>query len=186
MSYGYAILFNCLFSHRSAHNTFCFRKPVIENCAAFEKNCCFVPDCGFLHKYKYCYKYQNTTCCDDKCPFLHCTSLEQLCYETTGKETENLKREVGRTLQSSSICGDFKNGICTRTKCRLRHVKLNDIALQCPICSENMIVERFGAGDCGHVFCLICALRCSNDTNKQYIEIMCPICRRILPYKKLS
>lgn len=41
---------------------------------------------------------------------VHCTSLEQLRYETTGKEREHLKKEVGRTLQSSSICGDFKNG----------------------------------------------------------------------------
>lgn len=167
------------------NNAFCFRKPIIENCVAFENNCCFAENCGFLHKYKYCYKYQNTTCHNNKCPFLHCTSLEQLRYETTGKESEHLKREVGRTLQSSSICGDYKNGDCTQTKCRLRHVKFN-ACLQCPIRRENITVESLGAGECGHMFCLIWALRCSNDTNKQFIEITCPICRRTIPYIKLS
>jgi len=162
-----------------------FRKSVIENCDAFENNCCFIPNCGLLHKYKYCYKYQNTICHNDKCPFLHCTSLEQLRYESTGKETEQLKREVGRTLQSSNICGDFKKGVCRRQKCRLRHIK-NDASLECPICRDEITVERFGAGDCGHVFCWSCARRCLNDTQEHGIEVKCPICRHTLPYNKLS
>ncbi|XP_024894113.1 uncharacterized protein LOC112468927 [Temnothorax curvispinosus] len=164
-----------------------FPKSVIEECAAFKNNCCLVPNCGFIHKYKYCYKYQNTTCSDNKCPFLHCTSVEQLRYETTGKETEQLKREVGRTLQNSSICGKFKNGDCTLPKCRLRHVKYDVAPLECTICTEIINVEHLGAGDCGHIFCANCAMRCLiNDEYENFVETRCPICRKSVPYKKLS
>ncbi|XP_011705593.1 PREDICTED: uncharacterized protein LOC105460802 [Wasmannia auropunctata] len=163
------------------------RKAVVEKCTRFEKGNCFDMDCEFLHNYKYCFQFQNTTCRNQKCPFLHCTGVEQLRYETTGKPTDNLKREVGRTLQSTNICGDFKKNVCKRTKCKRRHVKLDDIEpLECPVCRDEMIIENFGAGYCGHIFCMKCAFRLLNDeVESGKIKVNCPICRQETIYKKL-
>lgn len=138
-----------------------------------KKSYCMDLDCGNVHIYKYCYNYQNTTCREKECPFLHCTSVEQYRYEITGKATENLKREVGRTLQNTDICNDFKKNICQRIKCKLRHIRLDTQPLQCPICRGQIIllhnsyiilckdsIESFGAAICGHILCYNCALRC--------------------------
>lgn len=63
----------------------------------------------------------------------------------TGKATENLKREVGRTLQNTDICGDFKTNICTRTNCNRRHIKLDGRqSLECPICRDQIVMNSFG------------------------------------------
>lgn len=72
-----------------------------KKCIHFEKCCCNDLNCGFVHMYKYCFQYQNTTYSKKKCLYLHCTSMEQYRYIVTGKATENLKREVGRTLQNT-------------------------------------------------------------------------------------
>lgn len=150
------------------------------------KSGCTDLDCGNVHIYKYCYNYQNTTCREKDCPFLHCTGVEQYRYEITGKATENLKREVGRTLQNVDICNDFKKNICHRVKCNFRHIKLDDMEpLQCPICREQIIIESFGAAICGHIFCYNCALKCiSRNINEETIKVDCPMCRSENVYKK--
>ncbi|KAM0736149.1 hypothetical protein ACS0PU_010110 [Formica fusca] len=160
------------------------RKVIVEKCA---NNFCSDLDCDFVHTYKYCFKFQNTTCRNDICPFLHCTSVEQLRYETTGNPTEHLKREVGRTLQNKNICSDFKTSVCNRTKCKLHYIKLDDSeSLQCPICTKTMTTEKFGTGECGHIFCYDCALRMLSDmVHAEIIKVHCPICRSTTEYKKL-
>ncbi|XP_011859953.1 PREDICTED: uncharacterized protein LOC105557345 [Vollenhovia emeryi] len=158
------------------------RKEFVERCKNYS---CLDLDCGSVHTYKYCFMFQNTTCRNEKCQFLHCTSVEQLQYETTGKPTEHLKREVARTLQNTNICGDFKTSVCNRTKCKRRHIKLdNSEPLECPICTKAIIIENFGAGDCGHIFCCKCASRIVNETNDE-MKVQCPICRFTGEYKKL-
>ncbi|XP_024882549.1 uncharacterized protein LOC112461518, partial [Temnothorax curvispinosus] len=107
------------------------------------RSCCF-DDCTFVHKYKYCYNYQNTICSrEEMCPYIHITSVEQARYEATGKATEYLKQEVGRTLQNPNICKDFKNDNCNRDNCNLRHVNSNR-SLECPICCEEVKRDTFG------------------------------------------
>lgn len=106
----------------------------------------------------------------------------------TGKATENLKREVGRTLQNTDICGDLKKNSCTRTNCNRRHVKLDSIQpLECPICRNKIVMNSFGAVTCGHILCYNCALKCLKDAidSKQSITIYCPMCRCEGGYKKL-
>lgn len=166
-------------------NAFYFRKPIVQDCIKFKNNCCFDQDCTFLHRYKYCYEYQNTTCRNERCQFLHCTSVEQLRYETTGIMTEHIKREVGRSIQHFNICGDFKIKTCNRLKCKLRHIKLEDLKpMTCIICTENIIVENFGAGDCGHIFCYNCALRSLYNEAGQQMKIQCAVCKCVNEYKK--
>jgi len=139
-------------------------------------------DCGFVHLYKYYYEYQNTKCFRQNCPYLHCTSIEQLRYTITGNATENLKREIGRTLQSVNICGDFKNNLCKRAICNRRHITLDTQPLECPICREIIVTKTFGAAFCGHIFCHNCLLRLISYDE----EIKCPMCRRFVTYKKFK
>jgi len=102
----------------------------------------------------------------------------------SGKATENLKREVGRTLQNTNICGDFKKNVCKRSICHRRHIKLDGKPLECPICREQIVIKSFGAALCGHMFCYNCALRClDNDINGE-IAVRCPMCRSKCVYKK--
>lgn len=105
----------------------------------------------------------------------------------TRKATENLKREVGRTLQNTNICGDFKKGMCTRTTCKHRHVKFNTSPLECPICRDKIVMDTFGALTCGHILCLECASKLlkDDDTYNEDIIIECPMCRGKRKYKKL-
>ena len=142
-------------------------------------------DCGYVHIYKYCFNYQNTTCCNKNCPYLHCTSVEQFQYEATRNFTENLKKEVGRTLQSKNICHDYKISSCNRDKCERRHIKFDDIKpLKCSICITNITINNFGATECGHVFCYKCALQLLDDyaVNVEIIKVKCPICRFTADY----
>lgn len=135
----------------------------------------------------YCYKYENTKCNARNCPFLHCTSVEEYRYLTTGEATEHMKREVGRTLQTTNICGDFKPSVCKRASCNRRHIKIDDIhPLECPICCQEITVQSFGAAYCGHMFCYNCALRCLDNRidNQSSITVNCPICRSPSSYKK--
>lgn len=165
---------------------FYFRKPIIQDCENFKNNCCFDSNCSFLHRYKYCFQYQNTTCSNERCRFLHCTGTEQLRYETTGVITEYMKREIGRTLQISNICGDFKYNTCNRTKCKLRHINWEStMSMACIICTNNLNVENIGAGNCGHLLCHNCALWSLYNEDRQQIEIRCPVCRSICEYNKL-
>lgn len=142
-----------------------------------------------MHVFKYCYNFQNTTCCNKNCPYLHCTSVEQLQYETTGNPTKNLKREVGRTLQNKNICNDYKTSVCNRANCKRRHIKLDDIktSLTCVICTLKITVNNFGAAECGHIFCYDCALQMLSDDTKnvEIIKVKCPICRFKANYIKL-
>lgn len=128
-------------------------------------------------------------CDNDKCPYLHCTSFERIRYETTGRLTENMQREVSRSLQDPSLCGDYKNGNCKRNKCKLKHVKFNDTPFECCVCRDDMTVQNFGAADCGHMFCFNYALRCIHDRCNDLgltINVTCPLCRQTQPYRKLS
>lgn len=161
----------------------------MQKCKNFEKCCCTNLDCGSIHTYRYCYNYQNTKCSVKKCPYLHCTIVEQYRYEMTGKATENLKKEIGRTLQNSDICGDFKKNICKRTKCYRRHIKSDDSMqdLECPICRDEIMSEFLGAALCGHIFCYKCALRCLNNNENEtgLINLYCPLCNSNSMYKRL-
>ncbi|XP_024869960.1 zinc finger CCCH domain-containing protein 10-like [Temnothorax curvispinosus] len=160
----------------------------LQKCEDFKKCCCTNLDCSFIHEYKYCYNYQNATCNEKNCPFLHCTSVEQYRYIMTGKTTENLKKEVGRTLQNTNICGDFKNNVCKRSICNRRHVKLDDLQpLECPICRDTITLKSIGVPLCGHMFCYNCGLKClsSNTVKGGSIVVYCPMCRSEQPYKKL-
>lgn len=150
-----------------------------------QKTDCANLDCDFVHSYKYCYQYQNTKCTKKNCPYLHCTSVEQYRYMITGKPTDNLKREVGRTLQSVNVCGDLKKNTCKRTNCNRRHIH-NTLPLECPICREIIVMESFGAGIwCGHIFCYNCALHLINNNDEEMI-VQCPICRIHVKYKQLK
>lgn len=182
------VTFDFIFSRIKLIHKKCFRGQFAEKCIHFRKGCCTNLDCGFVHTYRYCYEYQNTTCSNKKCPYLHCTSVEQHRYLMTGKATENLKREVGRTLQNTDICGDFKNDMCIRRNCDRRHVKLDDRQpLECLICREQITIKSFGAATCGHMFCYNCALKClNNDVDKgNSIKLQCPMCRSQGGYKNL-
>lgn len=114
--------------------------------------------------------------------------MEQLQYETTGKPTKNLKREVGRTLQNKNICNDYKTSVCNRANCK-RHIKLDDIktSMTCVICILKITVNNFGAAECGHIFCYDCALQMlSDDTKKcRNNKSKSPICRFKANYIKL-
>lgn len=125
------------------------------------------------------------------CPFLHITSVEQARYETSGKATERLKREIGRTLQESYICGDFKSGTCERQNCNRRHI--NTDPLECRICHEQINIDNLGASVCGHMLCYTCALKCipevyeiEGGNENDLIKIKCPMCRTVNEYKKFS
>lgn len=104
----------------------------------------------------------------------------------TGKATENLKREVGRTLQNTDICGDLKKNVCKRENCNRRHVKPLE-RLQCFICTYQISTDTFGAVSCGHILCYNCALRILSDTvnTDNSLKICCPQCKCIGKYKKL-
>lgn len=124
------------------------------------------------------------------CRFIHLTSVEQARYEATGKATEYLKREVGRTLQNSNICKDFKNGNCNRDNCYLRHLHFNNRTLDCSICCEQIEYSTFGTCTCGHMICSTCALKCTYSTygepeDDELITVKCPMCRSIVHYKQL-
>lgn len=140
-------------------------------------------NCGFVYSYKYCYEYQNTKCPRQNCPYLHCTSIEQFRYAVTGKATDNLKREVGRTLQSVNICGDFKKNLCKRAICNRRHICHDVQPLECPICQERIVTKTFGAATCGHIFCYNCALQFISP-DEEGINIKCRICGLHVKYKK--
>jgi len=112
--------------------------------------------------------------------------MEQLRYETTGVATENLKSEIGRTLQNKNICRNFKNNACKQTKCKLRHVNVENKSLECRICKKTIIKEIFGTGEWGHIFCYDCALyRLQDRVNSDIKEVYCVICRSITTYIKL-
>ena len=105
----------------------------------------------------------------------------------TGKATENLKKEVGRTLQNTNICGDFKKGICIRENCNRRHVKVDNMQpLECPICRDQIVTSSFGAVICRHILCYECALKCLNaKLDEEQLTVYCPMCRIKGKYKKL-
>lgn len=115
--------------------------------------------------------------------------MEQLRYETTDTMSEHIKREVARSLQYSDICCDFKIKTCNRLKCKLRHIKLEDLKpMTCNICTENIIVENFGAANCGHFFCFNCALKMLRDEYRDQLRVtvlLCPVCRCVGEYIKL-
>lgn len=161
-------------------------------CSDFKKGCCILGSCDLVHTYQYCFKYQNMTCDDESCQFLHVTSVEQARYETSGKATEHLKQEVGRTLQESNICGDFKRGSCTREDCNRRHISTAN-TMECTICRFDIEEDNLGAASCGHVLCYNCALRQAElpdvyevrEDNENDMIIKCPFCMRNKHYKKL-
>ncbi|KAL0108683.1 hypothetical protein PUN28_015279 [Cardiocondyla obscurior] len=144
-------------------------------CENFIKGRCNTNQCDLLHTYKYCFSYQNTTCHNSTCLYLHITSVEQARYERTGKASDRMRTEVGRTLQNTNICGDYKSGRCQRENCNRRHIAHTE-KMECIICCQEVSRDTFGAGRCKHVYCYTCALKCADYIQTEDIlTIECPI-----------
>ncbi|KAL0114876.1 hypothetical protein PUN28_011910 [Cardiocondyla obscurior] len=104
-----------------------------------------------------------------------------------GEANEQLKRKVGRTLQNTNICGDYKTGVCEREVCDRRHIKKKDVKpLECPICAKKITVQTFGATECGNMVCLDCSLKGleNREIDEDRIMVLCPKCKKISEYKR--
>ncbi|KAL0098863.1 hypothetical protein PUN28_020850 [Cardiocondyla obscurior] len=47
--------------------------------------------------------------------------------------------------------------------CQRRHIGHQDV-LYCVVCCDTIVRDTFGAADCGHIFCNICALKCEGPS----------------------
>ncbi|KAL0117652.1 hypothetical protein PUN28_008804 [Cardiocondyla obscurior] len=154
-------------------------------CANYRKGSCNNAACAVVHSYKYCFNYQNTRCTNANCKYLHITSVAQARYETTGVVTNQLRYEVGRTLQNTNICGDYKTGQCSRENCQRRHIAHRDV-LECVVCCDTIVRDTFGAANCGHIFCNTCALKCEGPSqNNNILTVVCPVCQSVGGYEQL-
>ncbi|XP_070529970.1 zinc finger CCCH domain-containing protein 10-like [Cardiocondyla obscurior] len=154
-------------------------------CRDFQRGACSNSYCAFVHPYRYCFNYQNKKCTNAQCRFLHVTSVEQARYEATGLSSAKLRYEVGRTLQNSIICGDYKAGRCNRTDCQRRHIG-HDEKLECIVCCGEIVLDTFGASSCGHVYCYTCALKCQGPPRPYtMLTVVCPVCRSVPSYEQL-
>lgn len=152
-----------------------FSGQLAEKCRDFDAGLCTNQNCPFVHTFKYCFSYQNTRCVNDKCLYMHCTSIERLRYESTGKLTDRILSEASRTFQTRTvrICHDFIRGKCTRSKCKFLHTATaEESVIKCPICMDVISRDKFCCMvQCNHILCLTCALRMVELRSSEHIKM---------------
>lgn len=155
---------------------FSYRRPL---CKDFKNGKCIRENCIFLHNYKYCFDFQNTSVCSrEKCKFIHATHSEQMAYEGEGCFSLRLKQEICRTRQSANICIDNLNGSCSRQFCKFQHLSItNVVSFLCGVCYKGIPQGKMiGFDKCDHVFCKSCV---DQLEFLAFQRTECPLCRTI-------
>lgn len=110
-------------------------------CRDFLRNVCHRGKrCKYLHErseddpveeYTFCHDYQNGMCHWPGCKFLHATESEEKHFRTTGELPTHVISRLKNNADKPEypICKDYVKGSCQREKCKFRHYKKEESAI---------------------------------------------------------